>query len=70
VCSSDLAIRTDHSKYIHWVNRGDSGELDELYDLDRDSYELANVAAQPEYADVREALRSELRTLVSDALGL
>jgi arylsulfatase A-like enzyme len=27
-------------KYIHWVNRGRDGELDELYDLDRDPYEL------------------------------
>src|SRR4030095_11214352 len=30
------AVRTDRYKYIHWVNRGRIGELDELYDLDRD----------------------------------
>jgi arylsulfatase A-like enzyme len=64
------AVRTDHCKYIHWVNRGESSELDELYDLDRDPYELANVVGQSDYADVREALRGELRALVSSALGL
>jgi arylsulfatase A-like enzyme len=64
------AVRTDDLKYIHWVNRGTSGELDELYDLGRDPYELANVIAQPAYADARETLRAELRGLVSSALGL
>jgi hypothetical protein len=34
------AVRTDRHKYIHWVNRGIAGELDELYDLDRDPHEL------------------------------
>jgi N-acetylglucosamine-6-sulfatase len=64
------AVRTDRHKYIHWVNRGTSGELDELYDLERDPYELANVFDDPAYADTREALRGELRTLVTSALGL
>ena len=39
------AVRTDRHKYIHWVNRGRDGELDELYDLDRDPYELKNLNA-------------------------
>ncbi len=64
------AVRTDRCKYIHWVNRGESDELDELYDLERDPYELANVVAQPDYAEVREALRGDLRGLVNFALGL
>lgn len=64
------AIRTDRHKYIHWVNRGKSGELDELYDLDRDPYELANVVGEPSYAEVRESLKGELRGLVNFALGL
>jgi len=64
------AIRTDRCKYIHWVNRGASGELDELYDLDRDPFELANVVVEPAYAEVREALHAELRGLVTFALGL
>ena len=36
-------MRTDRYKYIHWVNRGRTGELDELYDLDRDPFELDNL---------------------------
>src|SRR5688572_32382 len=34
------AIRTERYKLIHWVNRGKQGELDELYDLERDPFEL------------------------------
>jgi arylsulfatase A-like enzyme len=64
------AVRTDRHKYIHWVNRGRKGELDELYDLDRDPYELANVIQRPAYRGVRESLRRELRRLVADGLGL
>ena len=37
------AVRTDRHKYIHWVNRGRAGELDELYDLERDPFELQNL---------------------------
>jgi N-acetylglucosamine-6-sulfatase len=64
------AVRTDRYKYIHWVNRGRAGELDELYDLDRDPYELKNVAWRPSYRGVREKLTRELRRLVNAALGL
>ena len=64
------AVRTRRHKYIHWVNRGASGELDELYDLDRDPYELKNVATRPAYRAVRASLRRELRRLVADAAGL
>jgi hypothetical protein len=64
------AVRTDDLKYIHWVNRGACRELDEMYDLGRDPYELANVIARAAYADARETLRTELRGLVSSALGL
>ena len=64
------AVRTDHHKYIHWVNRGRSGELDELYDLERDPYELTNLARRPAQRARRERLQRELRRLVADALGL
>ena len=64
------AVRTRRHKYIHWVNRGARGELDELYDLDRDPYELKNVAARPAYRAVRAGLRRELRRLIADAAGL
>jgi N-acetylglucosamine-6-sulfatase len=64
------AVRTDHYKLIHWVNRGSAGELDELYDLDRDPYELDNRIRSRAHAVVRERLRRELRGLVTDALGI
>ncbi|HET9670897.1 MAG TPA: sulfatase-like hydrolase/transferase [Casimicrobiaceae bacterium] len=64
------AIRTDRYKYIHWVNLGTRDELDELYDLERDPYELANVRTDPRYGDTRETLRHALRGLVGSALGL
>ncbi|MEJ7669477.1 MAG: sulfatase-like hydrolase/transferase [Casimicrobiaceae bacterium] len=64
------AVRTDRYKYIHWVNRGRAGELDELYDLQQDPYELRNLNASPMMAPVREKLRRELRKLVAEAVGL
>jgi arylsulfatase A-like enzyme len=64
------AVRTERHKYIHWVNRGRGGELDELYDLERDPYELRNLARRRAAAGLRGRLRGELRRLVSDALGL
>ncbi|MFO1311554.1 MAG: sulfatase-like hydrolase/transferase [Burkholderiales bacterium] len=64
------AVRTDRWKYIHWVNRGRAGELDELYDLERDPYELVNLNKSRAAAPVRERLRRELRKLVAEALGL
>ena len=64
------SVRTDKHKYIHWVNRSRNGELDELYDLDRDPYEITNVNNRPAYRDVRDKLQRELRRLTTEALGL
>ena len=64
------AVRTGRYKYIRWVNRSRNGELDELYDLDRDPYEISNVINRPPYRAVRDRLRRELRRLVADAGGL
>ena len=64
------AVRTERYKLIHWVNRGRAGELDELYDLTRDPYELKNLIKSRAAAPVREKLKRDLRTLVSGALGL
>jgi hypothetical protein len=52
------------------VNRGVSGELDELYDLDRDPHEIRNLNRSRTYAPTRERLRRELRRLVTEAVGL
>src|SRR4030095_5487567 len=64
------AVRTDRYKYIHWVNRGKAGELDELYDLERDPFELDHLNSRRKLAPVRDKLRRELRRLVTDAVGL
>ena len=63
-------VRTDRYKYIHWVNRGRNDELDELYDLDRDPYEIVNLAKRRTHAPLRSKLKRELRRLTIDALGL
>jgi N-acetylglucosamine-6-sulfatase len=64
------AVRTERHKYIHWVNRGVAGELDELYDLDRDPYEIRNLNRSRTYAATRERLQRELRKLITEAVGL
>ena len=63
-------VRTGRYKLIHWVNRGVAGELDELYDLDNDPYELKNLYNSRAHAAVREKLKRELRKLSVEALGL
>ncbi len=65
------AVRTDRYKYIHWVNRGGiEGMIDELYDLEKDPYELRNVINSRAYAGVRAKLHRELAKLVAESIGL
>ena len=60
-------VRTDRYKYIHWVRHPD---LDELYDLESDPYEVENRVGDPALAEVRTELRAELGEHVLGALGL
>ena len=64
------AVRTDRYKYIHWVNLSRNGELDELYDLEKDPYEIANLSKRPAHKAIKAKLQRELRRLVPEALGL
>jgi arylsulfatase A-like enzyme len=64
------AVRTGRYKLIHWVNRGRGAELDELYDLEGDPFELKNLARSARHARVRATLRSQMRRLVADAAGI
>jgi hypothetical protein len=41
-----------------------------MYDLEKDPYELVNVAKKPAYRALRAKLTRELRGLSADALGL
>jgi len=61
------AVRTERHKLIHWVHKEG---VDELYDLERDPFEINNAIGDPAYADVVKSLRKELRKLVADAVGL
>jgi arylsulfatase A-like enzyme len=64
------AVRTDRYKYIRWINRARADELDELYDLDKDPYELKNLAGSRALDSVKRRLRRELGKLTIEALGL
>lgn len=61
------ALRTERYKYIHWIHKEG---VDELYDLERDPYEITNVVGDPAYADAAKDLRKQLRKLVADSVGL
>ena len=63
----DRAVRTDRYKYIHWMQHPD---LDELYDLENDPYEMRNLVHEPRLADVRNDLRAELGRLLLEVMGL
>jgi hypothetical protein len=60
-------VRTEHHKLIHWVHKDG---VDELYDLDRDPYEITNVIGDARYAPTRKDLVKELRRLVAESVGL
>jgi arylsulfatase A-like enzyme len=61
------AVRTEHHKLVHWVHKEG---MDELYDLERDPYEISNRFSDPAYARIREALTTDLRRLVAESFGL
>lgn len=60
-------VRTQRYKYIHWMQHPD---LDELYDLENDPFELDNLVDDAAAQGTREDLREELGRLVLEAMGL
>jgi arylsulfatase A-like enzyme len=61
------AVRMGSYKYIHWISHEG---MDELYDLERDPFELDNLIAKPGLAAKIQVLRDELARLVSHSVGL
>jgi N-acetylglucosamine-6-sulfatase len=61
------ALRTDRYKYVHWMQHPD---LDELYDLETDPYEVRNLVDDAGSDGLRRELRRELGRLVLEAMGL
>lgn len=57
------AVRTERWKYIRYV---DLQNCDELYDLEADPYELKNLVQEPAAREQIEAMKAELRRLVSE----
>jgi len=65
------AVRTEHHKYIHWVQKSQTAaDCDELYDLRVDPYEMKNLIRSRRHAPLLTRMRRELRKLVSESIGL
>jgi arylsulfatase A-like enzyme len=64
---SYMAVRTERAKLVHWVHREG---VDELYDLERDPYEIENRIGEPAYTKLKTSLQKELRKLVAESVGL
>lgn len=65
------AIRTKRHKYIHWTQKSlDGVECDELYDLERDPYEMRNQIGKRSEQGLVARLRKQLAALVARSVGL
>lgn len=55
-----LAIVSDEWKYIYWAFEGDNIKAtEELFNLDKDSLEMTNLAQNPEFQDNLEEMRTQ-----------
>jgi N-acetylglucosamine-6-sulfatase len=61
------AVRTERAKLVHWVHREG---VDELYDLEKDPYEIENRIADAACGKLKADLTRELRRLVAESVGL
>lgn len=58
---STLAVRTDRWKYIRYPG---TSEIEELYDLKNDPYELKNLAADPKHASTLADMKKRMDALM------
>ena len=58
------AVRTDRYKYIHYL---ELDGMNELYDLEKDPYELQNAIYDPTMADVLNNMKQELNRLLIES---
>ena len=65
--TSYKVIRKGPYKYIYWLQHEGKNEL---YNLERDPYEMNNLASQKKYQPLIKQLRSELGSLVAESVGL
>jgi N-acetylglucosamine-6-sulfatase len=57
------ALRTERYKYIHYT---DLKDMDELYDLKADPYEMKNLIADPDAQATLMQLKAELSDFLKD----
>ena len=55
----NMAVRTREWKYITYPGIHD---IDELYNLKNDPYEMKNLALDPKYADVLKKMKARMAT--------
>jgi arylsulfatase A-like enzyme len=65
--ASYRAVRMGRFKYIDWISQVG---MDELYDLERDPFELVNLIDRADLESTTRRLRQELARLVAESLGL
>jgi len=65
------AVRTHRYKYIHWTQRSMfDRQVNELYDLANDPYELTNISGRTENQRLVNRLKNKLRQHVCESLGI
>lgn len=64
---TQFAIRTDKYKYIRTIGIWD---INQLYDIEKDPYEVNNLIKKPEYQDVAQNLNQRLWKLLEETGGM
>jgi N-acetylglucosamine-6-sulfatase len=60
------AVRTERWKYLHYV---ELPEMDELYDLASDPFEMNNLVQKPSSSRALDEMKIELKRLLKETAG-